>query len=129
MYCVTLKLSFRLENAPKRIFWSIDHQTDDEIIELAYPAIKKAKTSLNTAKARADFLAEYKKAKLALIAKCPHLTNYEMVQTDQLPSKDLSLAAWLIRNQTRAFATEEITFMDFRAPIELEALVVPRNLL
>ena len=96
---------------------------------MAYPAIKKAKTSLNTAKARADFLVEYKKAKLALIAKCPHLINYELVQSDQLPATDLSLAAWLIRNQTRAFATEEVTFMDFRAPIELEALIVPRNLL
>ena len=96
---------------------------------MAYPEIRKAKSSLATAKAKADFLAEYKKAKLALITKCPHLNNYELVQSDQLPSKDLSLAAWLIRNQTRAFGTEEATFMDFRAPIELEALIVPRNLL
>ena len=98
-------------------------------MEQAYPAIRRAKSSLNTVAARADFLQKYKKAKLNLIARCPHLKGYELAQPDQLPNSDIPLAQWLIRNQTRAFGTDKVTFMDFQAPIEIEALIVPNNLL
>ena len=118
-----------MQDAPKRIFWFLDHQTDEEIIEQAYPAIRQAGSSLNTVAVRADFLRKYKKAKLELMAKCSHLQGYELAQSDQIPNSEVSLAQWLIRNQTRAFGTEKATFMDFQAPIELEALIVPKNLL
>ena len=120
---------FRLQDAPKRIFWSLDHQTDEDIIEHAYPAIRRAGSSLNTVAVRADFLRKYKKAKLELIAKCTHLKGYELAQPDQIPTLEGSLAQWLVRNQSRALGTEQATFMDFRAPIEIEALIVPNNLL
>ena len=120
---------FRLQDAPKRIFWSVDHQTDEEIIEQSYPEIRRAGSSLNTVAVRSDFLIKYKKAKLELIAKCSHLQGYELAPPDQIPTQDLALAQWLIRNQSRAFGTNQVTFLDFRAPIEIEALIVPNNLL
>ena len=120
---------FRTENAPKIIFWSNDHQTDEQIIEAVTPAIRRAGTSLTTVTARKKFLSDYKRAKLEIIAKCPDLKGYEVVESDQRPSDDLSLAAWLIKNQTRAMASERQTFMDFQAPVEFEALLVPKSFL
>ena len=54
--------------------------------------------------------------------------DYEPVQDDQFPSPDGSIAAWLMKNQTKAMASEQMRFMDFQAPIEMEALIIPSAL-
>ena len=118
---------FRNTDAPKRIFWSKDHQTDEEIIEEVYPAIRNANTSLNTVANRNKLIQDYRKAKLELIAECPNFQGYELVQDDQLPTDTVSLAAWLVKNQTKSMASENTVFMDFKAPLEFEAMLVPKN--
>ena len=84
---------------------------------------------LNSNAVKASAIQEYRKAKLELVASSTHLQGYELVQPDQMPTDDLILAAWLIRNQTKALTSPDKTFMDFRAPIEFEALIMPQNLL
>ena len=115
---------FRLTNAPNRIFAMLDHQDDATIIEMATPDLRKAGVSLHSQESRKTFLAQYKKAKLDLIVKNPLFGAYELVNEDQRPTKDTTLASWLIRNQAKAMASEKMVFIDFRAPIEWEALLV-----
>ena len=102
----------------------MDHHDDATMIEEAMPELRKAGVSLHSAQARADFLSQYKRAKLELIAKSSSLADYEIVKDDQMPLADTSLAAWLIRNQSKAMASEKMIFLDFRAPIEIEALLI-----
>ena len=113
----------------KRIFWSVDHQTDNEILDSTKQDLERADITLETVQDRKSFLQQYKRAKLQIIAESPHLDGYELVQPDQLPSEDMILAAWLVQNQSKAISSPEMAFMDFRAPIEIEALLVPQNLL
>ena len=102
----------------------LDHQDDATIIEMATPDLRKAGVSLYSPESRTSFLAQYKKAKLDLIAKNPLFRAYELVNEDQRPTTDTTLASWLIRNQAKALASEKMVFIDFRAPIEWEALLV-----
>ena len=118
---------FRNTDTPKRIFWSKDHQTDEEIIEEVYPAIRHANTSLNTVAVRNKLIRDYRKAKLELIAESPNLQGYELVQDDQMPTDNMSLATWLVRNQTKVMTSERMVFMDFKAPLEFEAVLVPKS--
>ena len=122
-------LSFRVTNAPKRIFWSVDHQTDADIIERAYPTLRAAGISLNNPADRKKFVADYRKAKLQLIVEQSNLEGYELLQDDQLPDTEVNLSTWLIKNQTKALASEDMVFMDFRAPIEIEAFLVPDSVM
>ena len=122
-------LIFRNINEPKRIFWFKDHQTDSDIVEEVYPYLRQAGTSISTVEVRSKLIRDYKKAKLELISQCEHLQGYELVQDDQLPADSMALSAWLVRNQTRAMATEQVVFMDFKAPLEIEALLVPKTAL
>ena len=107
----------------------MDHQTDNEILDASKEELSRAGIALETGQDRRLFVHQYKKAKLQLIAQSPHLEGYELVQPDQAPSDDMILAAWLVQNQSKAISSPEMAFMDFRAPIEIEALLVPQNLL
>ena len=118
-------MCFRSTEALKQIFWSLDHQTDDEIIERAYPAITAAGANVSSHNVRQEFVQDYRRAKLELIAQVPNLAKYELMSKDQAPDQNLSLAAWLVRNQVKALGTERMVFMDFEAPIEFEALMLP----
>ena len=120
---------FRSTDALKQIFWSLDHQTDDEIIERAYPAITSAGVNFSNQDVRREFVQEYRRVKLELIAQVPNLAKYELMPRDQSPDHNLSLAAWLVRNQVKALGTERMVFMDFEAPIEIEALMLPDALM
>ena len=115
---------FRLTNAPNRIFAMMDHQDDATIIKAAAPELAKANVTLESTESRLSFLSQYKRAKLELIARSKSFADYEIVKDDQMPSKDTTLAAWLIKNQSKAIAANKTTFIDFRAPIEWEALLV-----
>ena len=55
--------------------------------------------------------------------------GYELLPADQMPNTDENVATWLIKNQTKALATEKMTFMDFRAPIEIEAFIVSESVM
>ena len=102
----------------------MDHHDDATMIEDVTPELARAGITLHSAEARKSFLAQYKRAKLEMIAKSNSFIDYEIVKDDQMPNLDMSLAAWLIRNQQKAMASENMTFIDFRAPIEIEALLV-----
>ena len=102
----------------------MDHHDDASMIEEAYPELNKAGVSLSSADSRSSFLAQYKRAKLEMIAKLPSFTDYEIVKDDQMPTQDTTMAAWLIRNQSKIISMEKTAFLDFRAPIEIEALLV-----
>ena len=121
--------SFRTQNTVKRIFWSLDHQTDDEILDATYRELEQANIKLQNSLVKRNFCENYRRAKTELIAKNPNLIGYEMVQPDQMPGDDEILAAWLIKNQTKAITSSDSVIMDFRAPIEMEALLVPQNLM
>ena len=102
----------------------MDHQDDASTIEDAMVDLHKFKVSLHTAEARNAFLSQYKRAKLDLIANSASFTDYEIVKDDQMPNHDTTLAAWLVKNQNKAMTSEKMVFLDFRAPIEIEALLV-----
>ena len=84
---------------------------------------------LATEQDKADFIDQYRKEKLKLVMERLNQPGYELVNEDQLPSRDITIAAWLIRNQTKALATEKMIFLDFRAPIEIEAFLVPDDIM
>ena len=135
-YCVgaivqrfSKKFYLRTQNTTKRIFWSLDHQTDDEILDLTQKELEKAQVKLQDATAKRSFIDNYRRAKTEIIAKSDHLAGYELVQADQMPSNTEILAAWLIKNQTKAILSTDNVVMDFRAPIEIEALLAPQNLM
>ena len=102
----------------------MDHQDDASIIEDAAADLRKENVSLHSSEARNSFLAQYKRAKLDRIVKLTSFADYEIVNDNQMPNVDTTLAAWLIRNQTKVLTSEKTVFLDFRAPIELEALLV-----
>ena len=124
-----LTVVFRSVSSMKRIFWSVDHQTDNEILDATKDELARADIALETGNDRRLFIQQYKRAKLQLISESPHLEGYELTPPDQLPNDDMILAAWLVQNQTKAISAPDMAFMDFKAPIEIEALLVPRNLL
>ena len=101
-----------------------DHRTDEDIVEKSYPQIREAGVALATAEARANFIHDYKVAKLKMIARLDAFSDYEVVKDDQIPDADTTLASWLIKNQAKALNTEQMVLIDFRAPIEIEALLV-----
>ena len=84
---------------------------------------------MTSQKVRQDFVRDYRRAKLELIAQVPNLVKYEVMSRDQSPDENLSLAAWLVRNQVKALGTERMVFMDFEAPIEFEALMLPDDIM
>ena len=102
----------------------MDHQDDATLLEEAKSDLAKVNITLGSNESRKAFLTQYKRAKLELIAKSPFFTDYEIVNDDQMPSSDTTLAAWLIRNQSKAIAANKTVFIDFRAPIEWEVLLV-----
>ena len=106
-----------------------DHRTDEDIIEKSYPQIREAGASLSTAEARASFLQEYKIAKLKLIANLKIFSDYVVVNDDQVPTEETTLASWLIEHQSKLLTTDTGAFLDFRAPIEFEALLVSDELM
>ena len=106
-----------------------DHQTNDDIIERAFPALQKAGVRLTSTQDRELFCTEYRKLKLSTVAKTLEGHGYELISETQAPEKDCMLATWLIKNQTKALATEEMTFLDFRAPIEIQALMLSDNVM
>ena len=124
-----LKLLFRIANAPKRVFFSVDHQTDEQILKRTEPALERDDIVLATEQDKNNFVDQYRKEKLKLIMEQLNHPEYEMVQEDQLPTRGITMAAWLIRNQTKALATEKMIFLDFRAPIEFEAFLVPDDIM
>ena len=91
--------------------------------------MRAAGITLNNQLDRNKFVADYRKAKLQLIAEQSNLEGYELLQDDQLPDREVNMATWLIKNQTKALASEEMVFMDFRAPIEIEAFLVPDSIM
>ena len=79
---------------------------------------------------REEFLRQHHKARTLLMTRSDHLkSEYEPVQDDQFPLPDGSIASWLMKNQTKAMASEQMRFMDFQAPIEMEALIIPGALM
>ena len=102
----------------------LDHQDDATLIKEVAPELAKANVTLETAESRKSFLSQYKRAKLELIARSRSFADYEIVKDDQMPTQETSLAAWLIKNQSKAIAANKTAFFDFRAPIEWEALLV-----
>ena len=106
-----------------------DHQTNDDIIERSFAALQQAGVKLNSPKDQEAFCAEYRKIKLEAIASMLKNHGYEIISANQMPEKDCVLATWLIKNQTKALATEEMTFLDFRAPIEMQALMLSDNVM
>ena len=113
----------------KRVFFSLDHQSDEQILARAEPALERADVVMATEKDRKDFVDQYRREKLKLIMQQLNLPEYELVSDDQMPSRDITMAAWLIRNQTKALATEKMILLDFRAPIEFEAFLVPDDIM
>ena len=110
----------------KRVFWSMDHITDDQIVAPVRFLASQANINLEEGDNRAELIKQIRKAKTNLYMASPLLRNrYEAVQDDQYPSPDVPLATWLMKNQNKAMANEQIQFMDFRAPIEMECLILP----
>ena len=104
----------------------MDHVTDDQILAPAIFLDGQAKIHLEDQNNRSELIRQLRKAKTNLFMASPKLKkNYEAVQEDQYPSPDVPLAAWLMKNQTKAMANEQLQFMDFRAPIEMECLILP----
>ena len=121
--------TYRAATAVKRVFYTVDHQTDEQILRRAEPALERADIVIADENDQKLFVDFYRREKLKLIMSQLNQSEYEMVQEDQLPTRDLTMAAWLIKNQTKALATEKMTFLDFRAPIEIEAFLVPDDVM
>ena len=79
--------------------------------------------------ARNKFVQDYRMAKLQLMVEQAKLDGYELLPADQMPAKDENVATWLIKNQTKALASEKMTFLDFRAPIEIEAFIISDSMM
>ena len=125
-----LKWLFRVTPGKPRVFWSMDHNQEDVMIAEAIPVAARANIDLEKMGVREEYLRQYKKARTALLAQSDHLKNdYEMVQDDQYPTPNMQIASWLMKNQTKSVGTEQMKFMDFQAPLELECLVAPGQIL
>ena len=110
----------------KRVFWSQDHNQDAQIIQATNFLSPQDRVDVNQSPIKEEFLRQHHKARTLLMTQSDHLkSEYEPVQDDQFPSPDGSIASWLMKNQTKAMASEQMRFMDFQAPIEMEALIVP----
>lgn len=64
-----------------------------------------------------------------LIAKLPPFSDYTVVNDDQTLTDETVLASWLVKNQAKSLTKENSSFIDFRAPVEFEALMVPDELM
>ena len=79
---------------------------------------------------REEFLWQYKKVVTKLRADSVALKiHYEMVQDDQYITPNTTVAEWLIKNQNKVMNAENLCFMDFQAPIEIEAMILPNSIL
>ena len=108
----------------------MDHNQDEMTLESAKTAAEQEGIDLTKSAVKEEYLRLYQKAKTALLANSEHLNeNYEMVQDDQYPLPGMQIASWLMKNQNKAVATEQMRFMDFQAPIEMECLIVPSLIL
>lgn len=121
---------FRAKIDRKRIFWSQDHNQDELVVQQAATKAAQENIDLTQDLLREDFLRQYWKARTLLMAQSePLKAEYEPVQEDQYPTPNGTIAAWLMKNQTKSMASEQMRFMDFQAPIEMEALIMPSALM
>ena len=104
----------------------MDHLTDEQMLAPVRFLASQAKIDLEKEENKNELVKQLRKAKTNLFTASPLLRNvYETVQEDQYPSPDIPLATWLMKNQTKAMASQQLQFMDFRAPIEMECLILP----
>ena len=108
----------------------MDHKLKTIIIEEAFSDARNAGVDITQANLRDDFVFQYRKMVTKLRAESNALKNdYEMVQNEQNITPNTTLAAWLIKNQSNMLESENQLIMDFRAPIEIEIIIAPSQIL
>ena len=111
------------------MFWSKDHQENHILVEKAIPAAREAGVDLTKPSVRDCFIHHYNKMKLDLITSHPNLpSSYQLVQEDQSPDFGTMFGSWLIQNQAKTVANDKMVMLNFNAPIEFEALMIPNSI-
>ena len=113
-----------MENQKPRIFKLIDQKSDDEKIRQAMEAAAESGADLSKNSTKKEYLKNLEFQQLKLCEKVSVLEPYALPTREQMIDADQSFMSFLMNNQNKTMSTDTPILFDFKAPLELEIMLL-----
>ena len=112
------------DNQKARVFKLIDQTSDDDIIEIGCGIAAQNGFQMTRESQKKAFLKQYQFHQMQLCQDLAVLQQLELPTMDQIPDNDKTLLAFLLKQQNRTMTTDSPVLLDFKAPLELELILL-----
>ena len=106
------------------MFKLIDQTSDDDIIEIGCGIAAQNGFQMTRESQKKAFLKQYQFHQMQLCQDLAVLQQLELPTMDQIPDNDKTLLAFLLKQQNRTMTTDSPVLLDFKAPLELELILL-----
>ena len=106
------------------MFKLVDQTTDEEIIEMGCGMAAQNGFRITKDSQKKAFLKQYQFHQLQLCKDLMVMQQLELPVMDQIPDNDKTLLAFLLKQQNRTMTTDSPILLDFKAPLELDLILL-----
>ena len=116
--------SIRTAQQKAKIFKLVDQQSEADKIQQGVDLAKAAGLELNKNSAKKEYLKRVAFQQLKLCKSVSILEPFAIPTWEQMYDDDQTFLSFLLSNQNQAIATENPLLFDFKAPLELEIMLL-----
>lgn len=102
----------------------MDQKSDEEKVCQAIDLAKAAGTELNKKSTKKEYLKTFAFQQLQLCKNVSILEPYDLPTWEQMVDSEQTFLSFLMTNQNQTMATNNPILFDFKAPLELEILLL-----
>ena len=124
MYSFFIEIFRSNDNQKARVFKLVDQTSDDDIIARGCSIAAQNGLQMNRESQKKAFLRQYQFHQLQLCKDLAVLQQLELPSMDHIPDNDKTLLAFLLKQQNRTMTTDSPVLLDFKAPLELELILL-----
>ena len=119
-----LLYSIRSAQQKAKIFKLVDQQSEADKIQQGMDLAKAAGLELNKNSAKKEYVKRVAFQQLKLCKSVSILEPFAIPTWEQMYDDDQTFLSFLLSNQNQAIATENPLLFDFKAPLELEIMLL-----
>ena len=123
-YCGSNKAFYRNQSQKARIFKLIDQKSDEEKIQQGIQVANRVGMKLNKKSARKEYLKMFLFQQLQLCKNVSVLEPYDLPPWEQIMDNDQTFLSFLMNNQNQTMTSGNPILFDFKAPLELEIMLL-----
>ena len=115
---------FRTSQKKPRVFKLVDQKSDEEKIRQGMELAAKTGTKFSKNSTRKEYLKILEYQQMRLCKNVSALEPFSMPTKDQMVDSDQTFISFLMKNQNQTISTDAPILFDFKAPLEIELMLL-----